>query len=187
MEKSVYGYARVSTEDQNLSLQIDDLKKAGCTKIFTDKVSGSKTDRKGLDECLAVLESGDTLMVWRIDRLGRSLKHLVTVVTDLKERGVGFKSLRDGAIDTTTASGELIFNIFGSLAQFERRLIQERTRAGLAAARARGRFGGRKPISADDKKVIMVKKLKKDKTISIMEICDMLKISRATYYRYASM
>lgn len=182
-----YGYARVSTDDQNMGLQIDDLKKAGCVKIFKDKISGAKAERKGLDECLSQLQAGDTLMVWRIDRLGRSLKHLVEVVSNLKDRGVKFKSLRDGAIDTTSASGELIFNIFGCLAQFERRLIQERTNAGLAAARARGKFGGRKPISCDDKKVVTAKKLNADKTLSIMDICGMLKISRATFYRYINM
>jgi len=181
------GYARVSTDDQNLSLQIDDLKKAGCSKIFKDKISGAKTERKGLDECLSQLQAGDTLMVWRIDRLGRSLKHLVEVVTDLKDRGVKFKSLMDGAIDTTSASGELIFNIFGCLAQFERRLIQERTKAGLVAARARGKLGGRKPISSDDKKVVMAKKLNSDKTLSVLDICGMLKISRASFYRYVNM
>lgn len=180
----IIGYARVSTEDQDLSLQLDDLKKAGCTKIYKDKVSGAKTERKELSACLASLESGDTLMVWRIDRLGRSLQHLVAVVTDLKERKINFKSLNDGAIDTTTASGELIFNIFASLAQFERRLIQERTKAGLRAARARGKKGGRKPIKADDSKVIAAKKMYSNLHFSINEICENLNISRATFYRY---
>jgi DNA invertase Pin-like site-specific DNA recombinase len=183
----IIGYARVSTNDQDLSLQLDDLKKAGCSKIFKDKISGAKAERKGLDECLSMLQEGDTLTVWRIDRLGRSLKHLVEVVSNLKDKGVKFKSLRDGAIDTTSASGELVFNVFASLAQFERRLIQERTSAGLAAARARGRLGGRKPIAIDDKKVVMAKKLSADKTLGVMEICDMLKISRASFYRYVNM
>jgi DNA invertase Pin-like site-specific DNA recombinase len=114
------GYARVSTTDQDLSLQINDLKAAGCEPIFTDKVSGAKSHRPGLDDCLKTLRAGDTLVVWRLDRLGRSMQHLVSVVTDLKARGVGFRSLRDGAIDTTSASGELIFNIFAALAQFGR-------------------------------------------------------------------
>ena len=184
---NVIGYARVSTDDQNLSLQLDELKKAGCSKIFKDKISGAKAERKGLTDCLSVLQDGDTLLVWRIDRLGRSLKHLVDVVSNLKDMGVKFKSLRDGAIDTTSASGELVFNVFASLAQFERRLIQERTKAGLAAARARGRLGGRKPISIDDKRVVMAKKLHEDKSLSVGEICDMLKISRASFYRFVGM
>lgn len=184
---NIIGYARVSTEDQNLSLQVDELTKAGCKKIFKDKISGAKTERKGLEDCLSSLQEGDTLMVWRIDRLGRSLKHLVEVVTNLKNKGIKFKSLHDGAIDTTTASGELIFNIFGSLAQFERRLIQERTRAGLSAARARGRLGGRKPVSADDERVVAVKKLSSDKTMSITAICKTIGISRATYYRFITL
>jgi len=184
---NIIGYARVSTEDQNLELQVDELKNAGCERIFKDKVSGSKSKRPGLDDCLSSLQEGDTLLVWRIDRLGRSLKHLVEIVTALKDRGIKFKSLHDGAIDTTTASGELIFNIFGSLAQFERRLIQERTNAGLSAARARGRLGGRKPISADDERVVAVRKLSTDKTLSIMAICRTVGISRASYYRFVNM
>ncbi len=184
---NVVGYARVSTDDQDLSLQLDELKKAGCRKIFSDKISGSKDDRPGLNNCLLYLEQGDTLLVWRIDRLGRSLQHLVGIVSGFQEKGIHFRSLHDGAIDTTTASGELVFNIFASMAQFERRLIQERTKAGLDAARARGKLGGRKPIEKDDKRVVMAKKLKADKSISIMEICGMLKISRATYYRYVNM
>jgi DNA invertase Pin-like site-specific DNA recombinase len=178
------GYARVSTEDQNLSLQEDELKKAGCTKIFKDKISGAKTERKELSQCLKALESGDTLIVWRIDRLGRSLQHLVEVVTDLRERGVKFKSLKDGAIDTTSASGELIFNIFACLAQFERRLIQERTRAGLNAARARGKKGGRKPMTINDSKVDRANRMYQNLNFSINDICDTLNISRATFYRY---
>jgi len=130
------------------------------------------------------LDRRGTLIVWRLDRLGRSMPHLVTLVTDLLERNVGFRSLCDGAIDTTTASGELMFNIFSSLAQFERRLIQERTKAGLAAARARGRLGGRKPIGADDPRVKTAKRMHKDHGLSISQICQTLKISRATFYRY---
>ena len=143
------GYARVGTGDQDLQLQLDALKTAGCSDvdIYTDKASGARASRPGLDNCLATLQPGDTLVVWRLDRLGRSMPHLVGLVEELLGKGIGFRSLQDGAIDTTTASGELMFNIFSSLAQFERRLIQERTHAGLAAARARGRLGGRKPIS----------------------------------------
>lgn len=182
--KRTIGYGRVSTDEQDLSLQIDDLKKAGCEKIFTDKISGSKFERVGLKNCLTYLKEGDTLMVWRIDRLGRSLQHLVSIVSGFQEKGIHFKSIHDGAIDTTTASGELVFNIFASMAQFERKLIQERTQAGLNAARARGRIGGRKSISSDDPKVLAVKSLHKDKGKSIGEICKALNISRATFYRY---
>lgn len=188
MEGRIVGYARVSTNDQELTLQIDALLKAGCPQqlIFTDKISGAKSERHGLNKCLAELKTGDTLLVWRLDRLGRSLPHLIDLVEGLKNRGVAFKSICDGAIDTTTASGELIFNIFSCLAQFERRLIQERTKAGLAAARARGKLGGRKPKTSDDPKVQMAKKISENKSISIKEICSTLKISRATYYRYLS-
>jgi DNA invertase Pin-like site-specific DNA recombinase len=180
------GYARVSKNDQDVQLQITALEKAGCTNsnIFIDKVSGAKAERPGLDKCLAELQSGDTLLVWRLDRLGRSIVHLIGLIEELGKKGIGFRSLCDGAIDTTTASGELIFNIFSSLAQFERRLIQERTRAGLEAARARGRKGGRKKIEADHPKVLMAKRMHKDHGMSINKICDTLKISRATFYRY---
>jgi DNA invertase Pin-like site-specific DNA recombinase len=181
------GYARVSTGDQDLNMQMDELKAAGCTQVFTDKASGAKGERPGLEKCLSELQPGDTLVVWRLDRLGRSMQHLVSVITNLKERNVGFKSLRDGAIDTTTASGELIFNIFAALAQFERELIRERTRAGLSAARARGRMGGRRPVSPLDPKVRMAKRMHKDQSLSIDEICSTLKISRATFYRYVSL
>ena len=135
MNKQV-GYARVSSQAQDLQLQIDALRKAGCAEehIFIDKVSGARTERPGLNACLAALQPGDTLTVWRLDRLGRSMPHLVALVEGLLKRKIGFRSLCDGSIDTTTASGELMFNIFSSLAQFERRLIQERTKAGLAAA-----------------------------------------------------
>ena len=178
------GYARVSTNGQDLDLQVRELKAAGCKQVFTDRVSGSKSERPGLDACLKTLKKGDSLLVWRLDRLGRSMQHLVNVVADLKGRGVGFKSIRDGAIDTTTASGELVFNIFAALAQFERELIRERTIAGLSAARARGKKGGRKLVSPEDPKVQTAKKLYADKSFSIGDICNTLKISRATLYRY---
>lgn len=183
------GYARVSTLEQNLNLQIDSLIKAGCIRknIFIDKVSGVKAERPGLKECLEQLKTGDVLIVWRLDRLGRSMVHLVSLIETLKEKQVGFRSLCDGAIDTTTASGELVFNIFSSMAQFERRLIQERTLAGLTAARARGRMGGRPKISADHPKVIAAKRMHQDKHISIDEICSALKISRPSLYRYLSL
>jgi DNA invertase Pin-like site-specific DNA recombinase len=180
------GYARVSKDQQELELQLDALQKAGCGKkeIFKDKVSGARTARPGLDACLRELREGDVLVVWRLDRLGRSMRHLIDLVEELKDRGVGFKSVCDGVIDTTTASGELIFNVFACLAQFERRLIQERTRAGLSAARARGRLGGRRPIPSDDPRVQMAKKMHADKDIAVPDICRTLRMSRPTLYRY---
>ena len=183
------GYARVSTQEQDLNLQLDALEKAGCSKdkIFVDKISGSKAERPGLEKCLAVIQPGDTLLVWRLDRLGRSMVHLISLIEDLRTKQIGFKSICDGAIDTTTASGELIFNIFSSLAQFERRLIQERTKAGLDAARARGRQGGRKKVEATNPKVMMAKNMHNDHDININDICKTLKISRATFYRYLTL
>jgi DNA invertase Pin-like site-specific DNA recombinase len=183
------GYARVSTEEQNLNLQIDALLSAGCIKknIFTDKSSGSKTKRPGLDACINTLSSGDTLVVWRLDRLGRSMSHLIKFIEDLQKNKIAFKSICDGVVDTTSASGELVFNIFSALAQFEKKLIQERTYAGLKAARSRGRKGGRNPILVDDPKVITAKKMHKDQSLSIDNICKTLKISRATFYRYLAM
>ena len=183
------GYARVSTGDQDLKLQLDALKTAECrdVDIYTDKASRARASRPGLDACVAALEPGDTLVVWRLDRLGRSMPHLVGLVEELLGKGIGFRSLQDGVIDTTTASGELMFNIFSSLAQFERRLIQERTQAGLAAARARGRLGGRRPISPDDPRVVTAKRLHKDHSLSIDQICAMLGISRPTFYRYLAL
>ena len=187
--RRLVGYARVSTDDQDLSLQTDALTRHGIPKslIFADKFSGAKSDRPGLAKCLAALESGDILIVWRLDRLGRSMRHLITIVEQLRSRGVGFRSLNEGAIDTTSASGELIFNIFSALAQFERRLIQERTKAGLAAARARGRCGGRPPISMNEAKVLAAQKLTEDRTLSIDDICHSLRISRSTNYRYVQL
>jgi DNA invertase Pin-like site-specific DNA recombinase len=183
------GYARISTNGQELKLQTDALLKAGVPKklIFVDKVSGAKAARPGLDECLGQLREGDTLVVWRLDRLGRSVRHLIDLVEGLRQRKVGFKSISDGVIDTTTASGELIFHIFTALAQFERRLTQERTRAGLSAARARGRMGGRKPISPDDPRVRTARSLHSDKTMPVMDICRTLKVSRPTLYRWLAL
>ncbi len=144
------GYARVSTAEQDTALQTDALRKAGCERVFEDTASGAKADRPGLAEALAYLREGDVLVVWRLDRLGRSLPHLIETVSDLEGRGVGFQSLTEH-IDTTTPGGRLIFHVFGALGQFERDLIRERTKAGLAAAAARGRKGGRKPVVTADK------------------------------------
>ncbi len=176
------GYARVSTTDQNVSLQIDDLKKVGCEKIFRDKVSGAKADRPGLQNALEFLREGDSLVVWRLDRLGRSLKHLLETVSLLEERGIGFRSLQE-SIDTTTSGGRLIFHIFGALAEFERNLIRERTMAGLKAARARGKFGGR-PRKLDKKKTELLYRLYDEKKHTIIEICQMMGISKPTLYAY---
>ena len=183
------GYARVSTIEQELALQTDALLSAGCQKdfIFDDKASGAKEQRPGLDKCLQQLQKGDTLLVWRLDRLGRSMSRLVTLIEQLRKKGIGFRSLCDGAIDTTTASGELVFNIFSALAQFERRLIQERTLAGLSSAKARGKKGGRPQISVKNPHVKMAKRMYLDKSLSINEICQTLQISRATFYRYISL
>ena len=182
------GYARVSTDDQDLSLQLDVLKNHGIAKdlIFTDKLSGAKDNRPGLSQCLKILRPDDTLVVWRLDRLARSMRHLVTLIEDLKEGRIGFRSIADGMIDTTSASGELIFHIFSALAQFERRLIQERTKAGIAAARARGRKGGRPRLEINDPTMVLARKLHGDTNLTINEICGSLHISRSTYYRYVA-
>jgi DNA invertase Pin-like site-specific DNA recombinase len=174
------GYARVSTHDQTLTPQQDALEKAGCSKIFTDTASGAQTERNGLEEALNYVRKGDTLVVWCLDRLGRSLPHLITTMTDLEERRIGFKSLTEN-IDTTTSGGKLIFHIFGALAEFERNLIRERTTAGLTAARARGRIGGR-PKALTARQRIVAQDLY-EKRPPIAEICRTLKISRATLYR----
>ena len=174
------GYARVSTHDQTLTLQQDALEKAGCTKIFTDTASGAKTERKGLDDALTYVRKGDTLVVWRLDRLGRSLPHLIATMTALEDRGIGFKSLTEN-IDTTTSGGKLIFHIFGALAEFERNLIRERTQAGLVAARARGKKGGR-PKALTEKQLGVALDLY-EKRHPIAEICRTLKVSKATLYR----
>jgi DNA invertase Pin-like site-specific DNA recombinase len=144
------GYARVSTVDQDPALQLDALAKAGCAKVFEDRASGARADRVGLRSALEYARDGDVLIVWKLDRLGRSLLHLIDTVTTLEKRGVGFRSIIE-AIDTTTPGGRLVFHLFGALGQFERDLIQERTRAGLVAAAARGRKGGRKPVVTTEK------------------------------------
>jgi len=176
------GYARVSTHDQNLSLQRDALKKAGCEKIYTDRITGKHLDRDGLDKALDVLRPHDTLVVWRLDRLARSLKHLIELIAQLEERKIGFRSITE-AIDTTTSGGKLVFHIFGALAEFERNLISERTQAGLEAARARGRKGGRPPTLSHKQQQLAVK-LHRERKHSIKEICDMMNISKPTLYSY---
>ncbi len=177
------GYARVSTGEQTLDLQKDALSAAGCESIHTDVISGTKESRPGLDTALSYIRKGDTLVVWRLDRLGRSLKHLIQVVTELQERGVGFRSLTE-QIDTTTSGGKLIFHVFGALAEFERDLIQERTNAGLRAARARGRLGGRPKKLADPKKLALAQRMYDEGGTDIATICETLGISRATLYRH---
>ena len=176
------GYARVSTHEQTLALQQDALEKAGCEKIFTDTVSGSKAERKGLTDALSHLREGDTLVVWRLDRLGRSLRHLIDTITELNTRGVGFKSLTEN-IDTTTSGGKLIFHIFGALAEFEREIIRERTQAGLASARSRGKVGGR-PKALTSKEVQMLNSMAADKSLTVSDICKTLGVGRTTFYRY---
>lgn len=176
------GYARVSTVDQTLGLQQDALEKAGCERVFTDTASGAKAERMGLAEAIAYTREGDILVVWRLDRLGRSLKHLIETISGLNERKIGFKSITEN-IDTTTSGGKLIFHIFGALAEFERDIIRERTQAGLTAARARGRKGGR-PKALTPKKAQMAVSLYNDKNNSIADICRTLNVSRATLYRH---
>jgi DNA invertase Pin-like site-specific DNA recombinase len=176
------GYARVSTHDQTLDLQRDALEKAECEKIFTDTVSGTKAERKGLEEALSHLRRGDTLVVWRLDRLGRSLRHLIDTITTLAEQGVGFKSLTEN-IDTTTSGGKLVFHIFGALAEFEREIIRERTQAGLASARSRGKVGGR-PKALSAKEVRILRNMAADKSLTVSDICKTLGVGRTTFYRY---
>lgn len=147
---SSIGYARVSTSDQDPALQLDALRAAGCARIFEDRASGARADRPGLSAALAYVRDGDTLVIWKLDRLGRSMSHLIETVNDLERRGVGLRSLTEG-FDTTTSGGRLVFHVFGALGQFERDLIRERTRAGLDAAAARGRKGGRKPVVTPEK------------------------------------
>lgn len=177
------GYARVSKVEQHLELQLDALKKYGCVRIFTDKMTGTRFDRKELVAALAYLNAGDTLVVWRLDRLGRSLKQLIETVEKLKERKINLVSLSEH-IDTTTATGMLFLQFIAMLAEFERNLISERTRAGLEAARARGRKGGRPKLQATSSKVVVARQLFANKKNSIREICKTLHISRSTLYRY---
>ena len=179
------GYARVSTKDQSLDLQKDALQKAGCKKIYSEKISGARTNRPKLEELMEQVRQGDTIVVWKLDRLGRSLRDLVNLVSGFESIGVGFKSINDD-IDTTTLSGKLTFHLFAALAEFEKDIISTRTKAGLEAARARGRKGGRpKGLSKKAKdKARLAESLYKEKERSISEICDHLDISKPTLYRY---
>ena len=163
------GYARVSTDDQHLTLQHDALQQAGCDKVFSDQQSGAATERPGLTSLFESLRPGDTLVIWRLDRLGRSLKHLIQLVEQLDQRKVGLKSLQEN-IDTTTSGGRLVFNLFGALAEFERTLIRERTQAGVYAARARGRQGGRPKLLETNKRDLAIR-LHRERQHSIAEIC----------------
>ena len=176
------GYARVSTVDQNLALQRDALTEAGCAKIFTEQMSGAVTDRPALHDALEFARSGDTLIVWKLDRLARSMKQLIETVETLRVRGIGFRSLTE-ALDTTTAQGRLVFHMFGALAEFERSLIRERTQAGLAAARRAGRTGGRPPKLTDDD-IEAAKAMLANPDIAVTQIAQRLGVSPATLYRY---
>ena len=175
------GYARVSTGAQDTALQVDALQKAGCYKVFTDTVSGALDSRPQLDKLREQLRPGDTVVVWRLDRLGRSIRHLIDVMSEFEEQGVGFRSLTEN-IDTTSPGGRLIFHVFAALAEFERDLIRDRTQAGLEAARARGRQGGR-PSSLTDDQVSTARRLYAQKDMTVAQISKVLGVSRSTVYR----
>ena len=175
------GYARVSTDEQTTDPQIDALTAHGCETIYQEHRSGKNTDRPELENCLKALRAGDTLTVWRLDRLGRSLADLIRIVTDLEARGVGFASLTE-SIDTTTPAGKLMFHVFAALAEFERNLTRERTMAGLKAARARGKSSGRPP-KLTGKDLAMAKTLMADKSNNVAEIAKRFKVNRSTLYR----
>ncbi|MGZ4865098.1 MAG: recombinase family protein [Halobacteriota archaeon] len=176
------GYARVSTDDQNLDLQRDALIKAGCNIIYEEAISGKSADRAELDQCRKALRLGDTLVVWRMDRLGRSLSDLVRIVAELEHNGVGFESLTE-KIETGSAAGKLVFHVFAALSEFERSLIKERTQAGLAAARARGRKGGRKP-KLDGNQIKEIKAILSDPSIPVTSVAKRYGVSRTTLYKY---
>lgn len=176
------GYARVSTDDQHLDLQRDALTQAGCSLIYEESASGKTAIRPELEQCRKALRAGDTLVVWRLDRLGRSLSDLVQIVTELEQTGIGFESLTE-KIDTSNATGKLVFHMFAALAEFERNLIRERTQAGLVAARARGRTGGRKP-KLDDKQVREIKALLRDPNIQVVDVARRYGVSRTTLYKH---
>lgn len=176
------GYARVSTADQKLEPQVDILRAAGCEKIFTDTASGIKSERPGLADALSHLRAGDSLVVFKLDRLGRSLPHLIQTVDGLGQQGIEFKSLKEN-LDTSTAGGKFLFHIFGAVAEFERELIRERTLAGISSARARGRLGGR-PRALTQEKIEAGKVLAADRNRTVGEICEILGCSRSIFYRH---
>lgn len=176
------GYARISTKEQHLRMQEDALKSVGCEEIYTDIASGSKSERPGLDKALSHIREGDTFIVWKLDRLGRSIQHLIQTVATLSKRKIAFKSLQEN-IDTKTSGGKLIFHIFGALAEFERDLIRERTDAGLKAARARGHNGGR-PSLLDTRQVKRMIEMYKAQKNTVGEICKIYEISRPSFYNY---
>ncbi len=176
------GYARISTDDQHLDLQRDALKQAECGVIYEEAASGKNTARPELEQCRKALRAGDTLVVWRLDRLGRSLPDLVQIVSELEQRGVGFESLTE-KIETGSASGKLVFHVFAALAEFERGLIRERTQAGLAAARARGRAGGRKP-KLDDQQIREIRALLRDPGMQVADVARRYGVSRTTLYKH---
>lgn len=176
------GYARISTDDQNLDLQRDALKQAGCNTIYEDAASGKAADRAELEQCRKALRAGDTLVVWRLDRLGRSLSDLVRIVAELERDGIGFESLTE-KIETSSAAGKLVFHVFAALSEFERNLIRERTQGGLVAARARGRSGGRKP-KLDDKKLKEIRALLCDPSIHVADVAKRYGVSRTTLYKH---
>ncbi len=175
------GYARVSTPDQALELQTDELQAVGCEKLFSDIASGAKTERPGLVRAIEFCRKQDILVVWKLDRMGRSMSHLIETIKILEKRGIGFRSLTEN-IDTTTPSGRLIFHLFGSLAKFERDLIRERVQAGLKSARSRGRKGGRPPVTEETKAIAQA--LWADKSLSVKQICQRLDIAKSTLYNY---
>ena len=175
------GYCRISTSEQNLDLQIQALKEAGCEKIFEEVASGAKDDRPKLKEAIDYARKGDVIVIWKLDRLSRSLKHLIETVNDLEKREIGFRCTTQ-QLDTTTPSGKLIFHVFGAISEFERSLIRERTAAGLKVARARGRLGGR-PKVLDQEKITIAQALYNDGKTTVEKICSTLGISRATFYR----
>lgn len=177
------GYARVSADDRKLDLQRDALNRAGCAKIYEETASGKAVGRPALEQCRKALRPGDTLVVWRLDRVGRSLPDLVQIVVELEQRGIGFESLSE-RIETSSAAGKLVFDVFTALAEFERNLIRERTHAGLAAARARGRAGGRKP-KLDAQQIHEINRLMTDPNISVNQIAKRYKVSRTTIYKVA--
>ncbi|MCP4356878.1 MAG: recombinase family protein, partial [Chloroflexi bacterium] len=179
------GYARVSTQDQDLSLQLDALEKVGCVQIYKEKITSSAKERPQLQRMMAQLREGDTVVIWKLDRLARSLKDLVSLVNEIQERGAGLYSLNDH-IDTTTPHGKFTFHLFAALAEFERDIIRERTKAGLAAARARGRKGGR-PKGLSQKAqhtAIIAEQLYREGALTVKEICEQLSISKGTFYNY---